>query len=294
MIDLEFINKQVRRRDIYSDEVRINCPECNDDKFHMYCNLNKMVYICHKCGAKGKIRKQVDVEDYKKLWNLIGNAGNFPKYKPKNFSVPIKVKNLPRNTPIFDIVPAHPAMIYLNNREITRQDCIDYNIRLSLDKTGPYRDTIIFPVWGQFDDLKYFVCRRYTNQKPKYINAPWPKQDTLFFSDTPIKLGSPIVIVEGIIDAISVGKCGYRSIALLGKVPTSQQLIKLMDTEQNIWGNKICIYLDHDAFSQALDIKLKFAAMDKIANIIYDYKDANELLVEGNLERFLDEQTKHL
>ncbi|SMB96864.1 protein of unknown function [Thermanaeromonas toyohensis ToBE] len=38
------------------DERRGNCPACGDTKGHLYLNLRKGVYYCHRCGFSGKIR----------------------------------------------------------------------------------------------------------------------------------------------------------------------------------------------------------------------------------------------
>src|SRR5512144_2104327 len=112
MLTLDFINSQLDNPIFtkHCTEVRINCPECGDDKYHCYCNLIKRVYYCHKCGAKGKIvdRSETSAEQFTTL--------------PKNFSVPIttenrQVRNLPHCGTLFSVPNA--ALAYLSKRGVT-------------------------------------------------------------------------------------------------------------------------------------------------------------------------------
>ncbi|MGB9812464.1 MAG: DUF3854 domain-containing protein [Thermovenabulum sp.] len=46
-----------------SGEIRICCPFCGDKKYHMYVNLEKGVYNCFLCGAKGKIKDRDNINE---------------------------------------------------------------------------------------------------------------------------------------------------------------------------------------------------------------------------------------
>ncbi|MGI9951963.1 DUF3854 domain-containing protein [Moorellaceae bacterium AZ2] len=41
------------------DERRGNCPACGDSKGHLYLNIKKGVYYCHRCGFSGKIKERL-------------------------------------------------------------------------------------------------------------------------------------------------------------------------------------------------------------------------------------------
>jgi DNA primase len=246
-------------------EVRIDCPECDDNKGHMYCNLNKGVYICHRCGAKGKIINETKFTGFTPTDTNNFNISEIIEDKIK------QIKNLPLNK-LFSYENQNygAGMIapdYLEDRGIFEEDIKLFDIRLSIEKSGPYKDTIIFPIYDYaFNDkkLKYFVCRRYTNQEPKYVNAPWPKENTLFqvFPFHRI-LGSNgyavIIITEGIFDAIAVSKTGYSAISILGKRATTGQLEEI----SRYASNNLVILLDRDAFSHAVKLKLE---LDNIFN----------------------------
>lgn len=292
MIDKVFVESQFSQKTINPEEIRINCPECQDDKFHMYCNLKKLVYICHRCGAKGKIRSEIQscVEEYKRL--DIVEQKIF--YKPKYLSNKDIVKNLPRNKCINRAKEHDLPLAYLFERGLSFEDIRRYDIRVSEEKHGPISNTIIFPIYEDElkNKLKYFVCRKYDNTNPKYVNAPWPKEDTLFIAcpdTTGVFTSYVTVIVEGIFDAISIAKCGYRSIALLGKIPTPQQLHRLSSSSYN----KFLIYLDHDAFDHAIDLKLKLSALNKKAELIIEKHDANDLYLNKHVSDCLSSALNH-
>src|SRR5689334_16668554 len=50
-------------------QIRVCCPECDDEKFHMYVHTGKNVYHCFKCGASGKVidTDTLDLGRFKKL-----------------------------------------------------------------------------------------------------------------------------------------------------------------------------------------------------------------------------------
>jgi DNA primase len=124
------------------------------------------------------------------------------------------------------------------------------------------------------DMINYFVCRKYDNSKPKYVNAPWPKGDTLFIAEPQkkIKVLAPPIIVEGIFDAIAVARIGYRGIAVLGKSITSPQLSRLANVDP-----EFIIYLDNDALSHAVQLKMQLDALGSRTYLIRQEKDAADL-----------------
>ena len=281
-------------------EYRICCPYCDDDKFHMYCNLSKMVYHCFKCEAKGKIATNVNVpvlDNFKEAQKAIYNymtldtlekkfihpyIGIKPKTmaeyvirKENNMLSPKVIKSLPHSTTFGnckdeDIEVA--AYKYLRRRGITSDEIHKY-CRFSLEKSGPYQETVIFPIYNELGmsdkndgQLKSFVCRRYTDRQPKYINAPWPKEDTLFIAvDESHRINnikpSTVVIVEGVFDALAVARAQYTGVAILGKKATTLQIQRLVDNY-----SQFIICLDRDAFSYSVDLMLQLRTMADISS----------------------------
>lgn len=293
-ITLDWIATQTIATDRLDREIKLNCPNCDDNTQHLYINMKKLVWYCFKCGRGGKVedKAEANLENFAKLTH---------KGQPLNLETmdKLRVKSLPINRALPYIEIAEDcesgeeltARQYLNRRGITQAEIVKYGICLSLEKSGPYKNSVIFPVYGKYDDLTYFVCRKYDGSKPKYSNAPWPKGDTLFIADAN-KGGPnyPWVICEGIFDALAVCRVGYNAIALLGKVPTSQQLKRLSSNDRYL------IYLDDDAFSHAINLKLQLNAIGTKAQLVVHNVDAAQLYVDNTplLRSLLDGATKQL
>jgi DNA primase (bacterial type) len=264
-------------------EFRLNCPNCDDTTKHMYINITRTLWYCFKCGKGGKVQYQ----------NQEPNLEAFDNELRTKFDATIK-PNVIKSLPINDMARNHGyAHEYLIKRGVTDGEMIKYSIRASLEKTGPYKNSIIFPMFGEKDWLDYFVCRKYDNSKPKYVNAPWSKDDTLFEAhaiNTDDRVKNPWVICEGIFDALAIRRVGYNAVALLGKTATSQQLKTLIMFKQFL------IYLDEDAFSQAINLKLQLNAVGTRAKLIVHDVDAAQLYLDDTplLRTLLDGATKQL
>jgi DNA primase len=263
-------------------EIRYNCPNCDDTNRHMYVNANRSLWYCFKCGKGGKVQYQNQEPNLDRYKSIVSKQ---TKFDDQLFNKPNAIKSLPLNQSLPHIEIAEDcesgeeltARQYLNRRGVTQEEITKYKIKFSLEKNGPYKNSIIFPVYSKKDWLDYFVCRKWDNSKPKYVNAPWPKGDTLFFTNPSQTISNINVIVEGILDALAIARVGYNGIALLGKTATSQQLSRL----SNVYGQCI-IYLDNDALSHAVQLKLQLDTLGNKTRFIRHSKDAADLYLEGS------------
>jgi len=307
MLDLDYVEQRMMPIDVRNRmEVRINCPECDDTKYHCYCNLQKMLYHCFKCGASGKIvdKKETSASTFDKVREQISNSitkmhhdiissVNIEVITPNN-----PVKTLPHSDLILENKPemkdtyylreSHKAFRYLLNRGVKEDEMNKFGIRVSLEKHGRYANTIIFPIYeiNAKDELKYFVCRKYDGTTPKYINAPWPKEDSVFMTGGFIQ-ARVMVITEGIFDAIAVSKIhGFQGLAILGKQLTNKQL-KLISENRS----SVLIYLDEDALLHAVNMKMQLDALGCKSVVIRYPCDAADLYLKDKklLEAKLDE-----
>jgi DNA primase len=278
-------------------ESRFDCPNCDDTTKHLYVNADRSLWYCFKCGQGGKVQ-------YQKLEPTLENFANL-KYKGQDatnlVNKPAVVKSLPFNTSLpYVEIPEDcesgeelTARKYLHSRGVTQDEISVYGISISLEKSGPYRNSIIFPVYsnGPTNVLDYFVCRKYDSSKPKYVNAPWPKGDTLFITDVNIRKTIPVaIIVEGILDALAIARVGYIGIALLGKTATSQQLNRLVNL--NYFS---IVYLDNDALSQAIQLKLQLDTLGNKGSLIRSDMDAADAYLESpeGLKKVIEYARKH-
>lgn len=291
-ISCDYINSQPFDVVGNGREIRLNCPICSDTTKHLYVNQDRNVYYCFKCGAGGVIQNSIEpsIEEYNRLRKHIPFVQTIISHQTELVDKAV-IKSLPPNIGAYEYNKHHPAYKYLIDRGIISDEVRDYDIRVATDKNGICKNSIIFPVCNSIGNLKYFVCRKYDRSKPKYINAPWPKNDTLFITMSKYASRNVTVIVEGIFDALAIGRCGYRGIALLGKKATAQQLDRLsrMDTT-------FLIYLDTDALSHAIQLKLQLSTLGHVTNsLIRHSKDAADLYVEDSkaLRSVIEHVLKH-
>lgn len=246
-------------------EIRICCAECGDEEYKLYINLTKKVWNCFKGAHSGKVEQEwePDLSKFKAHYEDYTKAEVFEidrVLKTNKYKV---VKSLPRNVPLVESSRAVDAIKYLRERGVSHEEFFDYDIRICTEKHGPYRETIIFPIrrdpstypYKATALLDYFVCRNYKGSEPKYINAPWAKEDTLFVT----KYYGPYVICEGIFDALAIARAGHSAIALLGKIATEHQLDRI---KKEFPGPKL-ICLDHDAFTYSVALAVSLINSNK-------------------------------
>lgn len=235
------------------DEIRFNCPYCNDTRFHLYINIEKMVIHCFKCGTAESLIKI------------------FGKYLQACTVIP---KRRERIYPQLEgIAPLDGANTYL--AKLAREYC---QLRGILDKTilyygisGEWFGRVVFPI---IEDGMIVVAtgRAFISGiTPKYFNQG-DKSRFIYLLDK--RVYSPyIVLCEGCIDALSC----QNGVALLGKELSKFQLYKLylvVPPEKPVY-----IILDPDAKKEGLKIARKLIPYYKkvyFCDLPYG-KDMNDL-----------------
>ena len=158
-------------------------------------------------------------------------------------------------------------MLFLKKRGITEQDIIRYNLGYCTE--GQYQNRIIIPSYDENGRLNYFVGRDFYSSTLKYKNPPIPK-DVIGF-DLYVNWSLPIILVEGVFDAMSVKS---NSIPLFGKTILPRLYQKIVEKKVK----DIFIVLDSDAFDDAIQITEKFVNEGINVNFVkLDGKDPSDL-----------------
>jgi len=232
------------------------CPYCEHHNPKMSVNLEKNVYKCWVCDAKGKniwrlVRTFGDSSD-KRKWksfedevdladSLYEKIFGSPEEKretielPKEF-VSLTSKNLS--------VGGKRAKKYIFDRGMTNRDIAHWKIGYCA--TGEYKDRVIFPSFAFDGNLNYFVGRSYASEWMKYKNPMVSRN--IIFNEMNIDWKEKIYLVEGIFDAI---KAGVNAIPLLGSTLSEES--KLF---QKIIENDTIVYLslDPDAEKKSMEL----------------------------------------
>lgn len=246
-----------RARDNYA----FFCPFCNHKKPKLEIRLTtdsngNNPWECWVCGTKGRTVKsllyqlKVPKEQALDVLKFIHKGSTSYNISDNTVKLPEEFRSL------FDLsktsVLGTKLRKYLSKRGVTELDIIRYNIGFC-DK-GEYAGRIIIPSYDENSNLNFFVGRTYEDSWMKYKN-PSTSKDIIPFESF-INWNKPIVLVEGVFDAIAVRR---NAIPILGKNLPSALLKKILSNKVE----DIYIALDGDAKKQALSHSLKLLDMGK-------------------------------
>jgi len=207
-------------------------------------------------------------QDYQSLSKLLGETiyTNTTKDNSgtQDITLPNEYKSL--SEPHTSIIRDH-ALLFLKKRGITSEDIKRYNIGYCTE--GEYQNRIIVPSYDEHGKLNYFVGRDFYASTLKYKNPPISK-DIIGF-DLYVNWSLPIILVEGVFDAMSVKN---NSVPLFGKTILPKLYQKIVEKKVK----DIFIVLDSDAFDDAIQMTEKFVNEGINVNFVkLNGKDPNDL-----------------
>lgn len=220
-----------------SNEKKMDCPYCGKEG-HLYLNLDKRVFFCFKCGARGRegALKEQGVQVDKRTLNSLSQPGTL------SFRLSEGVSEPPEYQPLSTY-----SREYLLGRGI--HDTILRTLRRKIYDTA---EGILF----FYPDEDYWQVRRWAGT-PRWVNphtAPRSASGgvvyhlhTHFGDDT-------VVVVEGIGDALRVAPFANCAAALSSNLH-DLQLAALAERYRNIG-----ILLDRDVSAPKLLASLKKAS----------------------------------
>lgn len=228
-------------------EFLFRCPKCNHEKRKLSVNLDKGVYKCWVCGFSGLkvtklVKRYADYSDYNRWKDLDGTIdittfddlfGEKEETTVEKVNLPDSFVSLTGNNNSFK---ARHARSYLKKRNIFEDDILKWKIGFCSE--GDYQNRVCIPSFSDSGDLNYFVARSYGDDFLKYKNPPVSRD--VIFNDLYTDWDHPIILVEGVFDAIVAG----NAIPILGSVLKEDS--KLF---QKIISKKATVYvaLDPDA-----------------------------------------------
>ena len=252
------------------------CPKCNHHKPKLEVNMHtnekgENPFECWVCGFKGRtirsLLKQLQVPaeqayeilKYVRKGDEIGYAPTTSVELPKEFQA--------LYTASTTSIIANKVRRYLYKRGFTGRDFLKYNIGYCT--SGEYAGRVIIPSYNENNQLNTFVGRTFEDAYHKY-RGPESSKDIIVFENL-INWSQPIVLVEGVFDAIAVKR---NAVPILGK-SLSKSLIKKIVSSQV---EDIYVALDRDAFKKALSYTEQFLNMGKKVYLVdMQDKDPSEM-----------------
>jgi len=250
-------------------EHAFHCPFCNHHKKKLQVNFDTQkwhCWVCNKGGHKiGILLRKLNAPRniISEVLKILGDYRGISKDKEEkteyNVSLPQCYKPLWKKSddPLYK-----NAIHYLRQRNIGSVDILRYSIGYC--SSNGYSNRIIIPSYDADGKLNYFIARdMFPNSKFKYKNPPMSK-DTVCF-ELFINWNEPIVLVEGVFDAIAVRN---NVIPLLGKFPSKTLVKRLVEKKVK----KIYVALDEDARKDAVKLS-KFLMDYGIETYLLNMKD---------------------
>ena len=266
------------------DEHLYHCPYCGHHKKKMSINFSNGYWKCWVCDTRGKniyriVRKfgnyqqrqkyrelqgLVDLTDFEEMFKEYNNIEEKQILEMPEGFVSLCNKDLPMDST--------DAFRYLSSRGIGRREILKWKIGYC--KEGRYAGRIIIPSFDIEGDLNYFIARSYVGHTRRYLNPPADRD--LVFNELNIDWDEPVVLVEGVFDAIAAG---FNAIPILGSTLREGsrlfQAIAVHDTP-------VYMALDHDAEKKAEWIIKTMLRYDlEVFKIPIDDEDVGEM---GNQE----------
>jgi len=203
-----------------NDEHLFRCPYCEHSKYKFSVNVVKNVYKCWICDTRGRnlrrvIRRfgtfkqrqawsqltdEVDLASFDSIFDSKSESTIEQRIElPKEF-ISLANNNLP--------ITARPALKYLRERNVTKNDIVRWKIGYC--SSGIYENRIIIPSFNEDGDVNYFVSRTYVGHWKRYLNPP--VSNNILFNELYVDWNNDLCIVEGVFDAIVAG----NAVPLLG------------------------------------------------------------------------------
>lgn len=268
------------------DQYSYKCPYCNDYKERLFVNINRKVYYCHNCEAKGtmigllsdinhvtygealKIYREYEGE-YILPEEIENEIYNRLVLKGEELEIPKTAYELPEEFILLEEATGkagREAVKYVKSRGISMKVAEQNYLGYCAD--GKYKNRIIMPDFEN-GDLVYWQARTWLPAPKTKAEKKWyrkvmnpslseedkvrnlnmyDKSDIISNIDHVLSRGMAI-ICEGKMDSLKIGPLGA---CIHGKVMSDTQFIKLVRNKDKI--HTIVVMLDGDALSSALKI----------------------------------------
>lgn len=249
-----------------SGQITINCPYCEDSKFHCYIDPQKKVFFCHKCNVKG-------------TWFQLLKVLN-----PSAAIVPFARDNKPVKHPDTGYIQqCHKRLMGPSGIKVVEYL---YSRKYTLDAIQHFQLGL-----EQKDGKNWLVIPYFKDDKPvnvKYRSLPpaekefrrWKDGETILFNQDCLKdVEDEIFFVEGELDCIALYSQGYKNVVAttIGAGSFNPDWINLLDKF-----SRIIIIYDIDAIGQrGAKEGARRLGFEKCFNLLLPVKDANEFFISG-------------
>lgn len=276
---------QIKGKNTSAGFLAINCPFCEEERFHCAVNMNEGWYRCFICDAKGQwrsLKTQLHNKHYLvRTPGLFTSGGAFEEnvYKDKPQDYMLATRSLEEGCEEYNYL--------VLERKITKQQLLDFNWVVGISK-GEHNFTHYV---GVLDNTTLSIRLTIPSKtKPRYLNHYL----TPFLGLYDYKKTKPatLYVVEGLFDYVRFDK--GSCIAVLGSSFTESHLASIYKQNTNLTNLVFCFDRDHKLghlesilpTCKVLGVEVNVLDWSKIST---DIKDVDEYFVKyGRLPAFED------
>lgn len=224
------------------------CPKCHHHKRKLEIEITRGLWHCWVCNKGGKSFSTLGkwLRWSNEVIRSLGGTPQLKSNKPITTAEREVVNILPAE--YISMVSAgnsfltNKAAAYLIKRGVTRVDVLRNNIGMA--KSGRYKNMLIFPNYDRTGTVNYFTTRAFIGQTfEKFVNPPASKN--IIGLDNQINWNLPVVVVEGMLDAVAVR---FNVIPCYGKMTKFLRNAIIEHTPPAIY-----LALDADAIVASMD-----------------------------------------
>lgn len=202
--------------------ISVTCPVCKKDsksgskKKKLAIVIDSGVYHCWVCESKGRnisyiAKRHVNVS--KELLNKVYEIFHFKETKKEIEEEKIRIA-LPSDFELLAFSKgryASYAKKYLRERGLSLDDLIKFKIGIS--SNNEFNNRVIFPSHCDNMELNFYLSRTFDDTTfRKYKNCEAKRKD-IIYNEYLIDWQKPVILTEGIFDAIKAGK---NAVPMLG------------------------------------------------------------------------------
>jgi|TARA_R110000868_G_scaffold216650_10_gene466828 5S rRNA maturation endonuclease (ribonuclease M5) len=261
-------------------DIAVYCPVCEKSsktkkKRKLSISIETGVYHCWVCESKGKLIArfvQINFPNSKQLPTFKEYFGNFKESEVKEEKIVLKLPEDFKLLVLSDSKKAKRLKKYLLNRGMDFEDL--YQFKAGYSAGIGFENRVIFPSFDSELNLNFYLTRVCEETKyQKYKNCKASKKE-IIFNEHLIDWNSPIILVEGVFDAVKAGK---NAVPVLGSwVDTKYEVFKKIIEKKC----DVILALDPDAKGKQIKIS------ENLISYGIDVKNTQ------NLEKDLGDMTK--
>jgi DNA primase len=261
---------------IKDDEIHASCPFAaeyhtngKDSRPSFSLNINKGVFYCFACGSKGSIEQLVQYINDTSIYEAIDWLEKIGyDILEVRLQEPITEHFQPvvREAILNQFVLLDDEYIEIYQGDIDGKECVVFPVR---DRSGKLVGGIARSLEGRVHMVLWGM------EKSHYL-----------FGEDRVKIGEPLVIVEGPKDVRAIRASGMQAVGLMGAHISQIQLNKIVELSSDV-----TIWLDNDAAGKKGYKKLT-TGLENVINVRYVTKhfleeekgDADEVYRRGGVD----------